>query len=246
MRRTLCLVLAILCVLAAFGISLDLLIQRIPHVELVENPAVDYGTLDDAERRVFDAILAAAEAGEDAVPCPELTAESQREIITHLGLYFGSMEGVSALVTWGDGYAALDPALFEQFAAQKAVIDARIDEAVSGLIDGSDRWMLFQIANYIAARVEYTPGVRDTIDGLNGRGVCATYAMLFYKMAARVGIQAYLCYGYAGDAFHAWNAVELEGELYYYDVTWYDSAVHDLRWLHRRDAWGRDLVMNRF
>ena len=246
MRRTLCLVLAILCVLAALAISVDLLIQRIHHVELVEATAVDYGTMDSQERAVFDAILAAAESGEDAVPCPELAAESQREIITHLGLYFGSMEGVNALVTWCDGYAALDPALFEQFAAQKAVIDARIDEAVSGLIDGSDRFLLFQIANYIAARVEYTPGVRDTLDGLNGRGVCATYAMLFYKMAARVGIQAYLCYGYTGDVYHCWNAVELEGALYYYDLTWYDSAVHDLRYLHSRDPWGRDCVMNRF
>lgn len=245
MRRSLCLVLAILCFLAALAISVDLLIQRIPHVALEEVPAVDYGTLDDAERRVFDAILDAAESGEDTIPCPELTAESQREIITHLGLYFGSMEGINGLVTWWDGYAALDPALFEQFAAQKAVIDARIDEAVSGLIDGSDRFLLFQIANYIAARVEYTPGVRDTLDGLNGRGVCATYAMLFYKMAARLGLQTFICYGYTGDVYHAWNAVELEGALYYYDLTWYDSAVHDLRYLHSREPWGRDCVRNR-
>ena len=94
--------------------------------------------------------------------------------------------------------------------------------------------------------MEYTPGVRDTLDGLNGRGVCATYAMLFYKMAARVGIQAYLCYGYTGDTYHCWAAVELEGALYYYDLTWYDSAVHDLRYLHSRDPWGRNCVMNRF
>lgn len=245
MRRAFCLAAGILCFLAALAISLDLLIQRIPHVTLEEAPAVDYGTLDSQEQAVFDAILAAAEAGEDAVPCPELPAESQREIITHLGLYFGSMEGVSGLVTWWDGCAALDPALFEQFAAEKEIIDARIDEAVSGLIDGSDRWLLWQISNYIAARVAYTDGVRDTLDGLNGKGVCATYAMIFYKMASRLGIQTYLCYGYTGDVYHCWNAVELDGELYYYDITWYDSAVHDLRWLHRRESWGRDCVMNR-
>ena len=207
---------------------------------------MDYGTLDSQEQAVLDAILAAAESGEDAIPCPELTAESQREIITHLGLYFGSMQGVGALVTWGDGYAALDPGRFEQFAAQKVVIDARIDEAVSGLIGGSDRFLLFQMANYIAAKIEYTDGVRDTIDGLNGRGVCATYAMIFYKMAARCGIQAYLCYGYTGDSYHCWNAVELEGKLYHYDVTWYDSVIHDLRYLHSRSPWGRGFVMNRF
>ena len=69
--------------------------------------------------------------------------------------------------------------------------------------------------------------------------------MIFYKMASRVGIQAYLCYGYTGDVYHAWNAVELEGALYYYDLTWYDSAVHDLRYLHSRDPWGRDCVRNR-
>ena len=246
MRRICCLAAALICFLAALAISVDLLIQRLPHVELVEIPAVDYGTMDSQERAVFDAILAAAEAGEGTIQCPELSAEEQREIITHLGLYFGSMEGVSGLVTWWDGYAALDPGLFEQFAAQKAVIDARIDEAVSGLIDGSDRWLLWQIYNYIAAKIEYTDGVRDTIDGLNGKGVCATYAMLFYKMATRAGIQAYLCYGYTGDVYHCWSAAELDGRLYYYDVTWYDSTVHDLRYLHSRSPWGRECVRNRF
>ena len=155
------------------------------------------------------------------------------------------MEGVFDLVSWGTDTATVNLELFRQFTAQKSVIDARVDEAVAHLYEGSDRFKLWQICRYLANRIDYTDGVRDTIDGLNGQGMCCTYAMLFYKMATRVGIQTYICYGYAGDSYHAWNMVELNGERFYYDPTWYDNIVSDFRYVHSDTPWGRSLTINR-
>lgn len=219
--------------------------QAIPTIDLDDYPMiVDYGTLSQMGQQVFDDILAAAANNTDTVSCEPLTTAEQHEIITHLGLYFGSMEGVTGLVAWKDGMAALDLTLFQAFEDDKQIIDARIDEACASLHPGSDWYVLWQIANYLAKRVTYNLDYRDTLDGLNGRGVCATYSMLFYKMAMRMGIQTYICYGYAGGEYHSWNMAMLDGKPYYYDITWYDNIVHDIRYIHSGTSWGRDYIIN--
>ena len=114
---------------------------------------------------------------------------------------------------------------------------------LSMLKEGSDRFKLFQIAAYLAERIEYDEAFREPLDGLNGSGVCATNAMLFYKAASRLGIKTYICYGYA-NGFHAWNMVELEGASYFYDVTWFDSENYDFQYLHSPAGWDRDYALN--
>lgn len=236
----------ILCTLLAGLLIWDMAAQAIPNLDLADYPVTqDRGVLSGKQLEIFQRILAAADSGVGTIECPDLTQDEQREIVTQLGLYYGSMEGVPGLVAWDGGTAALNLPLFGRFAAQKTVIDARIDEAAATLREGSDRYKLWQIANYLARRIEYTDGVRDTLDGLNGHGVCATYAMLFYKMATRLGIQTYICYGDADGEYHCWNMVVLDGERYYYDVTWYDNTVHDIRYLHSASGWGREAVLNR-
>lgn len=215
-------------------------------VNLADYPvAEDTGLLTDKQLEVFHSILDGAENDSETVPVPPMTKQERREIICHLGLHFGSMEGISGLVSWGEGTAALNLDLFRQFAKEKSVIDARVDEAVAALHEGSDRYKLWQICRYLADRIDYTEGVRDTVDGLNGQGVCVTYAMLFYKMATRLGIQTYICYGYTENAYHAWNMVELNGVQYFYDPTWFDNLVSDLRFAHSRTPWGREYILNR-
>lgn len=245
MKRFIPLFISAVCFISALIITFDILSMSVRYVCLNDYPElIDYGTLLPDERLVFDDILCAVDSGTQNVSIKNTTID-EKKITTHLGLYYGSMEGVSDLIQWEDESAVLDLDLFHYFEEQKVLIDSRVDEAVSSLIEGSDRFKLWQISNYLASRIEYTYGVRDTIDGLNGRGVCATYSMLFYKMSTRIGIQTFICYGYAGDTFHAWNAVWLDGLLYYYDITWYDSYVHDIRYIHSSTPWGRDYTINR-
>lgn len=204
---------------------------------------IDFGTMAVEEIEVFQNIIAAAENDIAEVPCN--SEINKHRILTHLGLHYGSMQEVTQLCTWTDKAIFLNLDVFERLQKNKIVIDARVDEAVSNLVEGSDRFKLWQICNYLSDRITYTDGVRETITGLNGDGVCSTYSILFYKMAMRVGIKSYICYGYVGE-YHSWNAVELNGSLYHYDATFYDtdSILHDYRYLHSADSWGREYRLN--
>ena len=237
------LILAILFVLlAVILILLCIAIFDINRVDLKNYPVnTDYGTLSEEEIIVFNDILEAVENGVSSV---QYDGEINKyKILTHLGLYYGSMENIDSLFDWTGTEILLNLEAFQQHDDTKIVIDSRVDEAVSTIIEGSERFKLWQICNYLSERITYTDGVRETIDGLNGEGVCCTYSILFYKMASRIGIQTYICYGFVPE-YHAWNAVELDGTIYHYDVTWYDKILYDYRYLHSASGWGRIYQIN--
>ena len=203
------------------------------------NPA---GVLSPAEQGALEDILRAAEAGEAVIPAdPEADLH---KLLTHLGLHFGTMENVWHLLWEHNGLYYLDLRVFERFERTRIAVEAKVEEALMHIQEGSDRYKLRQIARYLANRITYTNGVRETLDGFNGNGVCATYAMLFYKMASRLGIECYICYGYAGGGYHAWNMVVLDGEVFYYDITWFDAMLPDYRYLYSPDNWGREETLN--
>ena len=240
----------IICLVTSGLMICDMVIHAVkPFVNPSAYPvAEDTGVLTEQQLEVYRSILAAVDSGTDTIPVPQMMDYEKNEITVQLGLHYGTMERAFSLVSWGDYTATLDLSLFSEFEEQKSVIDARVDEAVAYLCEGSDRFKLWQICKYLANRIDYTDGVRDTIDGLNGQGVCCTYAMLFYKMATRLGIQTYICYGFTDDSpdsYHSWNMVELDGKQYFYDPTWYDNIVSDFRYVHSDTPWGRELTINR-
>lgn len=228
-------------VLFVYNVSINL----IPHINIENYPeSIDYGILSDNQIDTFNNILHAAENEQSVINCPTYSDEEWYEILTQLGLYFGTMEEIGGLVYYGDNYAKLNLRTFQELEEQKIIIDARVDEAVSTLIEGSDKYKLWQICNYISKKITYTGDCRDTITALNGKGVCNSYAMLFYKMSTRLGIQSYICYGYAGNEPHAWNMVELNSEPIYFDITWYDNISYDARYVFKKSAWDRCFRIN--
>ncbi|MBO7407376.1 MAG: hypothetical protein J6V14_07065, partial [Clostridia bacterium] len=58
-----------------------------------------------------------------------------------------------------------------------------------------------------------------------GAGVCQSYAELFYVCMGELGVPCKFITGTAKGESHAWNAIELEGEWYYVDVTWDDPLI---------------------
>lgn len=218
-----------------------------PAINLNDYPTntYDYGTLTQYEQIVFDKILLSAKVGRDTVEYKEEI--NRHRILTHLGLYYGSMETINETIGWGDGYMELHLDKFEELESNKIIIETRVDEALKNIKEGSDRYKLRQIAKYLANRIKYTDGVRETIDGLNGEGVCVTYSMLFYKMVTRLGIQCYICSGYIPifDEHHAWNMVELDGVKYFYDINGFDNEyVYNYIYLYNKNSWGRKYELN--
>lgn len=123
-------------------------------------------------------------------------------------------------------------------------LDARIEEALQNMKEGSDRFKLQQISEYLANRIEYDVDQEDALRGITtGRGECEVYSELFYRMAARLGIEVHICHGPTGTGYHAWNMVVLDGEPYFYDVTWYDGAIRQPKYLYSTTAWEREYVI---
>lgn len=216
---------------------------QLPNIRIPDYPAaIDMGTMTPEEQQVFLDILEAVENREDRVPYSENV--NLYRILTHLGMYYGSEERVWELIAWTKTEIHLRLNAFDQHEKNKVLVEARVEELLSALKEGSDRFKLFQIAACLSERMVYEEAFRESVDGLNGKGVCATYAMLFYKAASRLGIQTHICYGEAGGGGHAWNMVELEGEAYFYDVTWFDSDIYDFQYLHSTTGWDREYVLN--
>jgi transglutaminase/protease-like cytokinesis protein 3 len=137
-------------------------------------------------------------------------------------MYFGTISSVHMFINWTENGIELDLNGLDTLYQEKIIFDARVDEAITHIKEGSDRYKLWQISNYISKKITYSTQT-DIVSVLNGKGVCTGYAMLFYKMASRIGIQSYLCYGCDGDICHAWNMVYIDGEYKYYDITWFDG-----------------------
>ena len=214
-----------------------------PNIRITDYPeTIDMGTMTPEEQKLFLDILDAVENQKDRVPYSP--GVNLYRILTHLGMHYGSEERMNRLFVWTTSEILLRLDVFAEHEHNKVLVDARVDEMLSMLKEGSDQFKLFQISAYLAERIVYDAEFRESIDGLNGNGVCATYAMLFYKAASRLGIKTYICYGYAGGGYHAWNMVELDGETYFYDVTWFDDDVYDFTYLHSETSWDRNYALN--
>lgn len=233
--QTVCFIVLVICIL----------INAVPHIDVTsQSPNVDYGILSERQMKTLDDIIDSIYSGDNIVYCPSFTSREQHEITTHLSLYLGAIDDIPRMLSWGSNCVIINRDVINDLIFQKIIIDARIDEAISTIADGSDEFKLRQIVKYISSKMEYTDGFRNTVDALNGRGVCDSYAMLFYKMSTRAGLKCYICYGYANDAYHAWNVVELDGADVYFDITWYDGYLYDIRYVFSESSWDRQYQIN--
>lgn len=74
---------------------------------------------------------------------------------------------------------------------------------------------------------DYTYGSYTAYDMLkSGKGVCYSFASLFYKLCQKAGIPCVIVNGVAGSA-HAWNYVKIKGKWKLVDVTYDETAKTD-------------------
>lgn len=90
------------------------------------------------------------------------------------------------------------------------------------------------VHNWIVCNTTYNDKYYDRGDSFNHvsnllnnkTGVCQGYSVTFYIFMKQMGIPCTLVMGNTDDVSHAWNAVKLDGNWYYIDVTWDDPVVN--------------------
>jgi hypothetical protein len=205
---------------------------------------IDYGVLDNKQRTAMDNILMSCELGGAGAEIPALTQEEFDQVVSQIGLHFGNDEICKNIAIKRGNSAAINLSIYEQANAHKAKLDNWVDDALSKLNEGTTEEKLKQIAKCIADHAKYESGTNNPLRLLEDGAMCGAYSMLFYKMATRIGVEAYICYGEADNGFykgfHAWN----KADGYYYDVTWYDTFPRQPKYLHSKTGWGRHYRVN--
>lgn len=249
--RTILITALVICVIILFIIVCYLfsIIQNLSYINPKDyQVTIDKGTLTEDEYSIFLNILHCAESEINIVYYGNYENINQYKILTHLGMYFGLTNNLSNLMVWTSKEMFLNLDAFKKIQENKIIVDSKVEEALHHIKEGSDRYKLWQISKYIADRITYTHGVYGAVNGLNGEGTCGSYAMLFYKMASRIGIQTYICFGYDGyeKGFHAWNMVVVDDNRYFYDITWYDESYYNYnyKYIHSKTSWSRNFVLN--
>lgn len=208
---------------------------------------MDYGTLNSEQRNAMDSILSACVEGKETAEIPVLTQTEFDEVVTHIGMHFGDEGICKNIALKRQNAAVVNLTLYAQAKAHKAELNKWIDNALSKLNEGTTEYKLEQIAKYIANHARYAYGTNNPLDLVDDGAMCGAYSMLFYKMATRIGVQAYICHGEADNGaysgFHAWNMVEVDERTYFYDVTWYDGNRNP-KYLHSETPWGREYKLN--
>lgn len=203
----------------------------------------DYGTLNAWQRNAFDSILSACESGRDTAEISVMTQAEFDSVVSHIGLHFGSDDICKNIALKRGNAASINLGLYKEAKAHKAELDARVDKALASMYEGTNADKLAQICKWIANHARYEYGTNNPLDLLDEGGMCGAYSMLFYKMATRLDIKAYICYGEADNGkqkgFHAWNMAD----GYFYDVTFYDGNRNP-KYIRSKTAWGREYTLN--
>ena len=218
-------------------------------IDLSDYPVrtIDPGTLTLDQELAMRGILAAAALGHENALIPELTQDQFDEVVTHIGLHFGNADLCKNIALKRGSIAKVNLDIYKEAIVHKAELDRRVEEALSTLYEGTIENKLMQVSKYIANRVKYKAGSNNPLDLLDEGGMCCAYSMLFYKMATRLGAEAYICYGYASNGIysgaHAWNMVKLGEKYYFYDITFYDSG-RNKKYIHSDTTWERSYRLN--
>lgn len=111
----------------------------------------------------------------------------------------------------------------------KEKIDATADAWLAGVpANATDYGKARIIYDTLVKEVEYDTDSEENQNIIsvfvNKKSVCQGYAKAFQYMLAKLGVESTLVKGVAENEGHVWNLVKLDGEFYYFDVTWGDPA----------------------
>lgn len=170
-----------------------------------------------------------------AFPLSEGDGDYQVAIFDNIeGTRYAMVLSASFSVRLKDEFAPfLRPNEYVNFAsAPKSVaLAASLTSGIEGTLDKVSAIYTYVVKNLtydkeLAANVtsDYVPSLDSVLE--KGSGICFDYAALMTGMLRSQGVPCKMVFGYAGDTYHAWITVWVEGQ------GWVDNVVHfnGLQW----------------
>lgn len=209
-----------------------------------QSPSFDryvYGTLGEEERKVYDEIYQAIDSHESKVRVDTLDQKvlehAYRAVMADHGEIFWVSGYVYTRYTMGVQTVGLDFApeytmTLEERETFQTQIDAAVQEILAGAAGAAgDYEKAKYVFEYLAQNVDYETGAPDNQNiisvFLNRSTVCQGYANATQYLLTLLGIQSAVVTGTAEGEAHAWNLVRLDGDYYFIDTTWGNSAYNN-------------------
>lgn len=209
-------------------------------------------TLDSHAQSVYDALEAGILAQDERISLPMGTTEGELQtcwqfvLYDHPGVFNLPDDAHVSYWSWANSISYLEPdykydaGTTEQLAAEYEQLALDLP-----LLADSQSQTMENICSYVADNTDYVNTDNDQyIDSVfsYNESVCAGYAKAVQYLALRHGIPCVYIAGTAEDFLgtggnHAWLAAYVDGEVRYYDPTWYDQ-----RGFHATQFLGMNLV----
>ena len=197
-----------------------------------------YSTLDDVHKKVYDElyqglldmddnIYVSTEDDQVLKTVTEAIAADHGDLFYIDGSYTYTKYGL--ITSWGFDVSPN----YTMSRTDRDATKARIDEVVNAWIselpaNASDyqksKWVYETLIN----RVDYVTNAPDNQNiisvFLNRQTVCQGYSSAATYLFDKLGIQCFTVPGSTKDGLHAWNCVKLDGQYYFMDITWGNSA----------------------
>lgn len=196
------------------------------------------GALDEHAQTVYDALEEGILAHEDRISLPFGTTEDELQTCWQFVLYDHPevfyLPDDAHVTYWqvGGQVDYLEPQ-YKYDADTASQMSAQYEQLAADLplLADTQAQTMRNICDYVADSTDYVDSDNDqSIDSVftNGQSVCAGYAKAVQYLALRHGIPCVYITGTAADFLgtggrHAWLAASIDGEVRYYDPTWYDQ-----------------------
>lgn len=200
-----------------------------------------YQTLTPEEKLAYDQMYECMDQFKEKVPLTtkdeNVMKKSFNSIFADHGEKFYWVHGFSfqSYKSQKDGYVSgvtftpnYTMTLEEKNETDKAILEV-YKEWIKDLPENSDDYTKSKyVYDKLIEEVDYVSGAPDNQNiksvFLNKATVCKGYATAVSYFFDKLGIPCTIITGEGRDESHAWNLIELDGEYYYYDVTWGNSA----------------------
>ena len=209
----------------------------------------------DDQRKFYDLVLestnsVAKEKDEnDIYPCSIVNMENTVLTQAEIRLVITAVKEDNPMLFWltdkfgfsnTEGYTAIQLYSYEppeKIKTMQNKLNKEVNKFIKSVEYGLDDFSLELLAhNYIIDRCKYDDDVKDSDDDylaftpygaiVNGNAVCEGYAKAFSYLLSQLGIESKGIVGKGSQELHMWNAVKIEGNWYYTDISWDDGKEY--------------------